>query len=197
MAPVSAPLSLVPYPDPVALFRTRPEARSEESKSGGQIESVSGSSTVSGFSCIRQTNPLNGGSFYMKHASWWIYIMGGYHSELNGLFYCIDFVGIDPRVLTVARWNRHKVRFLQISCFPIDLKHVIVKRKPVFLIHLEVGTFRCKTAFVTPPKVDHLLSTNSNREKRPKTTNFHWRCYRPPLVQFLLMHRKRRQDLSA
>ena len=40
-------------------------------------------------------------------------------------------------------------------------------------MHLEVGTFFCKTAFVTPLKVDYLLSTNLNREKRPKTTNFH------------------------
>ena len=40
-------------------------------------------------------------------------------------------------------------------------------------MHLEVGTFFCKTAFVTLPKVDHLLSTNLNREKRPKTANFH------------------------
>ena len=38
-------------------------------------------------------------------------------------------------------------------------------------MHLEVGTFRCKTAFLTP-KVDHLLGTNLNREKRPKTTTF-------------------------
>ena len=37
--------------------------------------------------------------------------MGGYHSELNGLFYCIAFVRIDPRVLTVARWNRHSQIF--------------------------------------------------------------------------------------
>ena len=80
--------------------------------------------------------------------------MGGYHSELNGFFYCIVFVRIDPRVLTVARWNRHKARFLPISCFSIDLKHVMVKRKPVFSMHLEVGTFSCKIAFVTPPKVD-------------------------------------------
>ena len=50
----------------------------------------------------------------------------------------------------------------------------IVKRKPLFSMYLEVGTFRYKTAFVTPPKVDHLLSTNLNREKRPKTANM---CY--------------------
>ena len=99
--------------------------------------------------------------------------MGGYHSELIGLFYCIAFVRIDPRVLTVARWNRHKVRFLPISCFPIDLKHVMVKRKPVFSMHLKVGTFFCRTALATPPKVDHLLTTNLNSEKRPKNTNFH------------------------
>ena len=99
--------------------------------------------------------------------------MGGYHSELNGLFYCIAFVCIDPRVLTVARWNRHKVRFLPISYFPIDLKHVMVKRKSVFSMHLEVGTFSCKTAFVKWPCVEYILSTNLNREKRPKTSNFH------------------------
>ena len=49
----------------------------------------------------------------------------------------------------------------------------MAKRKPVFSMHLEVGTFFCKPALVTPPKVDKLLSTNLNREKRPKTTNFH------------------------
>ena len=99
--------------------------------------------------------------------------MGRCRSELNGLFYCIAFVCIDPRVLTVALCNRHKVRFLSISCFPVDLQHVMAKRKPAFSMYLEAGTFLCKTMFVTPPKVDHLLSTNLNREKRPKTTNFH------------------------
>ena len=103
--------------------------------------------------------------------------MGTCHSELNGLFYCIAFVCIDSRVLTVARCNRHKVRFLSISDFPVDLQHVMAKRKPAFSMYLEAGTFLCKTAFVTPPKVDHLLSTNLNREKCPKTTNFHWRCH--------------------
>ena len=73
----------------------------------------------------------------------------------------------------VARCNRHKVRFLPISCFPIDLQHVMAKRKPVFSMYLLAGTFFCKTAFVTPPKVDHILSTNLNREKRPKIANFH------------------------
>ena len=80
--------------------------------------------------------------------------MGGYHSELNGLFYCIAFVRIDPRVLTVARWNRHKVRFLSISFFPVDLQHAMAKTKPLFSMYLEAGTFFCKTALVTPPKVD-------------------------------------------
>ena len=88
--------------------------------------------------------------------------MGRCHSELNGLFYCIAFVCIDPRVLTVARCNRHKVRFLSISCFPVDLQHVMAKRKPAFSTYLEVGTFFCKTAFATPPKVDHLRSTNES-----------------------------------
>ena len=60
--------------------------------------------------------------------------------------------------------------FLAISFFPVDLQHVMVKRKPVFSMHLKVGTFFCRTAFVTPPKVDHLLTTNLNREKRPKKT---------------------------
>ena len=98
--------------------------------------------------------------------------MGGYHSELNGLFCCIDFVCIDPKVLTVARWNRHKVRFYPIRCFLIDLQRVMVKRKSVFSMYLEVGTFFCKTAFVTPPTVDHLLSTNLNREKCQKPQIF-------------------------
>ena len=40
-------------------------------------------------------------------------------------------------------------------------------------MHLKVGTFFCRIAFVTPPKVDHLLTTNLNSEKRPKNTNFH------------------------
>ena len=48
----------------------------------------------------------------------------------------------------------------------------MTKRKPVFSMFLEAGTFFCKTAFVTPPKVDHLLSTNFNREKCPKTQIF-------------------------
>ena len=98
--------------------------------------------------------------------------MGGYHSELNGLFYCIAFVCFDPRVLTVARCNRHKVRFLSISCLPVDLQHAMAKRKPVFSMYLEAGTFFCKTAFVAPPEVDHLLSTNLNREKCQKPQIF-------------------------
>ena len=32
-----------------------------------------------------------------------LYIMGGYHSKLNRLFYCIGFVCIYPGVLTVAQ----------------------------------------------------------------------------------------------
>ena len=38
------------------------------------ITSIHFSSTISEFSFIRQTNPLNGGALYMKHASWWIYL---------------------------------------------------------------------------------------------------------------------------
>ena len=98
--------------------------------------------------------------------------MGRYHAELNGLFYCIAFVCIDPRGFTVTRCNRHKVRFLSISCFPVDLQHAMAKRKPVFSMYLEAGTFFCKTAFVTPLEVDHLLSTNLNREKYPKNHKF-------------------------
>ena len=81
MVPVSAslPYIFVPYPCPVSLSRSPvphpcPEPRSEESNLGGQIESVSGSTTVSEFSFIRQANPLNGGAFYMKRASWRIYL---------------------------------------------------------------------------------------------------------------------------
>ena len=48
----------------------------------------------------------------------------------------------------------------------------MAKRKPVFSMHLEVGTFFCKTAFVTPLEVDHLLSTSLNREKTPKNHKF-------------------------
>ena len=48
----------------------------------------------------------------------------------------------------------------------------MAKRKPVFWMHLEVGTFFCKTAFATPPKVDHLRSTNLNREKHKKSQIF-------------------------
>ena len=44
----------------------------------------------------------------------------------------------------------------------------MAKRKAVFSMHLEVGTFSCKTAFVTPPCVEYILSTNLNREKRSK-----------------------------
>ena len=98
--------------------------------------------------------------------------MGGYYSEMNGLFYCIAFVCIYPRVLTVARCNRHKVRFLSMSCFPVDLQHLMAKRKPVFSMYLEADTFLCKTAFIAPPKVDHLLSTNLNREKCQKAQIF-------------------------
>ena len=39
-------------------------------------------------------------------------------------------------------------------------------------MHLKVGTFFCRTAFVTPPKVDHLLTTNLNSEKRAKKHKF-------------------------
>ena len=34
-----------------------------------------------------------------------------------------------PGVLTVARCNRHKVRFLSMSCFPVDLQHVMAKKR--------------------------------------------------------------------
>ena len=48
----------------------------------------------------------------------------------------------------------------------------MAKRKPVFSMHLEVGTFFCQTAFVTLLKVDHLLSTNLNRENAQKPQIF-------------------------
>ena len=58
----------------------------------------------------------------------------------------------------VARCNRHKVRFLSMSCFPVDLQHVMVKRKPVFSMHPEAGTFSCKTAFVKRPYIRRIHS---------------------------------------
>ena len=66
---------IVSYIRPVSRSRSPvlhpcPEPRSEESNSGGQIESVTGSSIVSEFSFIRLADPLIGGALYMKHASW-------------------------------------------------------------------------------------------------------------------------------
>ena len=48
----------------------------------------------------------------------------------------------------------------------------MVKRKHKFSTYLEVGTFFCKTAFVTHPYVEYILSTNLNREKRQKPQIF-------------------------
>ena len=45
--------------------------------------------------------------FFVKINKSWV----GITAELNGLYYCIAFVCIDPTALTVARCNRHKVQF--------------------------------------------------------------------------------------
>ena len=55
-------------------------------------------------------------------------MMGGYWSELNGLYGCITFVPIHQVVFTAALCNRENDRFFNIPVFPVDLKHQIVER---------------------------------------------------------------------
>ena len=55
-------------------------------------------------------------------------MMGGYWSELNGLYGCITFVPIHQVVFTAALCNRQNDRFFNISVFPVDLKHQKVDR---------------------------------------------------------------------
>ena len=55
-------------------------------------------------------------------------MMGGYWSELNGLYDCITIVPINQVVFTGALCNRQNDRFFNISVFPVDLKYQIVER---------------------------------------------------------------------
>ena len=48
-------------------------------------------------------------------------MMGGYWSELNGLYCCTTFIPINQVVFTVALCKRQNDRFFNISVFPIDL----------------------------------------------------------------------------
>ena len=51
----------------------------------------------------------------------YVQMMGGYWSELNGLYCCITFVPIHPVLFTAALCNRQNDRFSAISVFPVDL----------------------------------------------------------------------------
>ena len=50
-----------------------------------------------------------------------VQMMGGYWSELNGLYCCITFVPIHPVLFTAALCNRQNDRFSTISVFPVAL----------------------------------------------------------------------------
>ena len=50
-----------------------------------------------------------------------VQMMGGYRSELNGLYCCITFVPIHSVLFTAALCKRQNDRFFNISVFPIDL----------------------------------------------------------------------------
>ena len=55
-------------------------------------------------------------------------MMGGYWSELSGLYGYITIVPIYQVVFTAALCNRQNDRFFNISVFPVDLKHQKVDR---------------------------------------------------------------------
>ena len=61
-----------------------------------------------------------------------VQMMGGYWSELNGLYGCITIVLIYQVVFTAALCNRQNDRFFQHFCFPDRFKDIKIGDRMAF-----------------------------------------------------------------